>query len=98
MAIRFYNGVTIASSTYYNTVSDDLWIWEAPSAPPSVTILSLDDSGLEWLSVTLGQSTDSAFHTSIPLSEVPEPTTVIAGLACAVALIFDAVRRRRKAS
>lgn len=71
LAIRFYNGTTIANSTFYNVVSDDLWVWKTPNTPPTTVTPSLNDSGLEWLSIALGQTADTAFRTTISLSAGP---------------------------
>jgi hypothetical protein len=100
LAIRFYNNTTIATSTFYNVVSDDAWLWQTPVAPQSDTgvNISLSQGGLEWLSTAMGQPTTNEFHTSIGLQAVPEPTTVAAGTLCAASLIYGALRgRRRKA-
>jgi hypothetical protein len=96
LAIRFYNNTTIASSTYYNVVSDDSWLWSAPSInDPFVNVtISLNDLNLEWLSTALGQGAESAFHTTIPLANVPEPATWAGSLLMSAAL-SSCIRRRR---
>ena len=92
LALRFYNGTSIATSTSYNVVSDDLWLWKTPNTPPVNVTISLEDPNLDWLSVDLGEGANTPFHTTIP---VPEPTTVAAAAVCAVSLIISALRRRR---
>jgi hypothetical protein len=95
LAIRFYNGTTIETSTFYNVVSDDSWLWITPTnASPSIPI-SLNDPGLKWLSVVQGQDANTAFHTTIPLSQVPEPATILTAAACAATLTIGALKRRR---
>jgi hypothetical protein len=93
LAIRFYDGASIASSTFYNTVSNDAWLWKLPATPaplPPIINMSFDDPGLEWESIaSFGQPGSSAFHTTIP---VPEPGTPVVALLCLLAAGF---RRRR---
>lgn len=98
LAIRFYNASTIGTSTYYNVVSDDSWTWKAPTPTSSNVTISLDDvnPNLEWLSIVQGQAANTAFHTTIPLTAVPEPGTVAAGVLAAATMIGAAVSRRRK--
>lgn len=93
LALRFYNGTSIANSTFYNVVSDDLWVWKTPVTPPTNVTISLDDLGLEWQSIALGQAANTAFHTTIPITAVPEPSTWVAGAL--VAATLAAVARRR---
>jgi hypothetical protein len=78
LAIRFYDGTSLAGSSYFNVVSHDSWLWKSPATPsplPPTINISLDDSGLEWQSVAAGQSAATAFHTSIVI--VPEPSTML---------------------
>jgi hypothetical protein len=93
LALRVYNGTTVASSTFYNVVSDDLWLWRGPATPPPARTISLDDPGLEWLSVTLGQPQNTAFHTTISVATVPEPRSF--SLLCLGTLFLPLVRYRR---
>ena len=82
LSIRFYNSTTIASSTFFNVVSDDLWVWKTPTTPPQVVNISLDNLGLEWQSIAQGQAANTAFHTTIALAAIPEPSTLaLVGLA-----------------
>jgi hypothetical protein len=97
LALRFYNNTSIATSTFYNVVSDDLWLWKTPITPPSSVTISLNDLNLEWLSISQGQAANTAFHTTISLAAVPEPATIAVGALSAATLICSAVRRRRKA-
>src|SRR5689334_5507966 len=90
LTVRFYNSTSIESSTFFNAVSDDLWRWKGPATPPPVTTISLDDPGLEWLSVTLGQAQETAFHTTIA---VPEPgMAALVGYGATIVILI-AVRR-----
>jgi hypothetical protein len=91
LAIRFYNGLSVTSSTAYNTVTDSRWTWQTPEAPPQdpVISISLDEQGLVWEG-----GLDSAFHTTIPLA-VPEPSTWVAGAFVAATLAGAALRRIR---
>jgi hypothetical protein len=93
LAIRFYNGTTLGTSTYYNTVSNAAWLWQTPVNPsplPPIINLSFDDVGLQWESIALGQSAATAFHTTIV--PVPEPDSLYHALPCLAALGW---RRRR---
>lgn len=94
LSIRFYNAATIATSSFYNVVSDDAWTWKAPATPTSSVPMSLDDAGLEWLSISLGQAANTAFHTTVPTAAVPEPSTV--ALLIGGGLVGLVARRRRK--
>jgi hypothetical protein len=94
LAIRFYNGTTIANSTFYNTVTDAAWKWVNPATPPSTVTLSLADSGLVWESIVRGMDANTAFHTSIATA-IPEPTTVTSMLIGAGMLAGAILRRRR---
>ena len=52
LVIRFYDRFSLASSTAFEEVSNDLWLWQTPLSPPSqpLLFLNLDDSGLIALS------------------------------------------------
>jgi hypothetical protein len=98
LGLRFYNGTSIANSTYYNTVEDaTTWLWKAPNTPPVNVLISLDDSGLQWESVVAdNMPISTAFHTSIPITAVPEPATWAGSILPLLALAFPAIRRRFK--
>ncbi|HJT80857.1 MAG TPA: hypothetical protein VJ719_06650, partial [Chthoniobacterales bacterium] len=98
LALRFYNNTTIASSTYYNVVSDDLWLWKTPTQVGSNVTVSLDDVNLEWLSIFEGQNANTAFHTTIPLAAVPEPGSIAAAILAGATVLLGALRRRRPLS
>jgi hypothetical protein len=91
LAIRFYNGTTIASSTFYNIVSDDTWKWQNPATPPANVTISLNDANLEWLSIALGQNTNTTFHTTIATT-IPEPSSLV---LLALGLVSVPLARRR---
>jgi len=94
LAIRFYNAYSLASATFYNTVSCNLWLWKTPSSPaPTPISISLDDPGLVWESTAkFSQASGSVFHTTITL--VPEPSALgLAGVGC---LAFTMIRRSRR--
>ena len=90
LAIQFYNGTTLANSTAYNAVSDNLWTWVAPADTNSVVSLSFDDnavgSPLTWLG-----GASSAFYTS---QAVPEPAAPVS-LTLAGCLLGLAIWRRK---
>lgn len=96
LAIKFFNGTSIASSTAYNVVSNDAWVWKFPAAPeptPPTINMSLDDAGLKWESVNVaGQAGSTAFTTSI--APVPEPSVLTFSALAALALA--GARQRRK--
>lgn len=68
MAIRFYNGTSIADSTEFNTVSNTsgAWDWQATIGQGNHAFADLSAPGLVW---EQGQAT--AFHTA---QLVPEPS------------------------
>jgi len=97
LAIKFYNGSSIASSTYYNVVSNAAWLWQTPINPsplPPIINLSFDDPGLQWESIVVhGHLGASAFHTTIV--PVPEPDTIFSVLPCLAALALHWRRSAR---
>lgn len=83
LAIRIYDGTTVATSTTYNTVTSTAWTFVAPATPaPLPAVFSLDTATLVW------QDSANAFKTSIL---VPEPSTMMLGAIGALGLL----RRRR---
>jgi len=95
LSIRFYNNTTLASSSFYNAVSNDTWVWANPAFPPSTVVMSLDNAGLEWQSIAMGQAATTAFHTSIAIP-IPEPSTMVL-LGMALSALPVIYRRKRKA-
>lgn len=94
LALRFYNGTSIAGSTFFNTVTDSLWTWKTPATPPAPVNMTLDDTGLVWQSIfSFGQPSATAFHTAIA---IPEPSTLASLILGGGALVLVGVRRRRK--
>jgi len=99
LALRFYNNTTIAASTFFNVVSSDAWGFVSPAAPQTNAHvnMSLDESGLKWLSINGGtefaggQSASTAFKTTIPVPEPSAAMAAIAGLGCLLSY-----RRRQK--
>ena len=87
LAIRFFNGTSVASSTHYNTVTSNAATWNLnpPATPPDVPAsLNMDAGGLVWESGALG-------HYQTVLSTAPEPSTTL--LVLLAGAIF--LRRRR---
>ncbi len=93
LSIRFYNGTTLAGSTFFNTVSNNNWIWQTPAAPPTnpVIAISFDNAGLLWEG-----GVNSAFHTTIPFAAVPEASTYASTLLGLAGFGLAAIRRRLK--
>lgn len=89
LAIRFYNGTTIADSTHFNTVSstDSEWQWVTPygALDPASPLQLSDFATLVW------QDADGAGATTIV---IPEPAAYAALFGLAV-LGLAASRRRR---
>ena len=88
LALRFYNAPSVAAATFYNTVSNDAWLWKVPAAEaPIGPIVNMGTSGtLEFEAPGAGNN----FRTVIP---VPEPTSAFLVAIGAAGLMM---RRRRQ--
>jgi hypothetical protein len=97
LSLRFYNGTSLASSTFFNAVSDDAWVWKTPLNPntPNTVAITLDAPLLEWQSIAQGQNSNTAFHTTLAFTAVPEPSTIASVLIGSGLLGIVGVRRRR---
>lgn len=97
LAIRFYNGTSLAGSTHFNTVSNDSWLWKVPAVPaplPPTINMALSDAGLEWQSIAVaGQAPSTAFRTSIVV--VPEPNMALLAGSGLIPLLARRHRSRR---
>lgn len=85
LALRFYDSNSIATSTYFNAVSDTTGVfnWASPAEPKSTADLLFLTSGVVWQ-----DGPSSSFRTTIA---VPEPSCLLLGSLGLGAL---AVRRR----
>ena len=94
LSIRFFNAASIATATFYNTVSSDAWLWRAPGSnvPLPTSVVNIQNSNvLEYESISnFGQAPSSATMTTIP---VPEPTSAFLVAVGAAGLMM---RRRRQ--
>jgi hypothetical protein len=95
LSVRFFNATTIGAATFYNAVSDDLWLWSAPAIPTAVVNVSLADPNLDWYSIFLGGAAGTAFHTTVP-SAIPEPSTLACLLLGGAGTLALGARRRFK--
>jgi hypothetical protein len=91
LSLRIFNGTTVATSTFFNTVTDTAWVWQTPVAlPNNATVnVTLDATGLVW------QDAANPFHTTIPNTvAVPEPSTYASALLGLGTLGLAVIRRR----
>lgn len=88
LAIRFYNGLTAATSTFFNAASDTTgaWNWVAPGDPAPVLNLQITKLTGVFQTGVIG-----AFETRISTG-VPEPSTAALLLGTCLSLL---VRRKR---
>jgi hypothetical protein len=87
LAVRFFDGTSEASSSYFNAVANTAGAWNfvAPNDPaPTITIVIDKDPNIKF------QSVGGAFSTQIA---VPEPSALI---LASVALSFSLLTRRRQ--
>ena len=92
LSIRIFNNTTIAASTFYEAISNNLWKWKAPSETPPVVQLFLDSAGLVAKSGTNVAPTSANIQTNTQI--VPEPTSAALIM---VGMLSLAARRRRQA-
>lgn len=76
LAIRFYDGTSIAQSNFFNAVSSPAWEWKRPSGDSMMR--GLNDPGIMWEG-----GPASAFRTTVP---VPEPSALVLMLAAVAAV------------
>lgn len=95
LSIRIFNNTTIASSTFVESVSNNLWLWKTPAAAPNNPIINLffDSVGLVAKSGAVVAPTSSNIQTNTPTA-APEPTSAALLM---VGLVSLASRRRRVA-
>ena len=85
LALRFYDSTSIATSNYFNAVSETTgaFNWVAPAEPKSTANLTFLTSGVVWQ-----DGPSSSYRTTIA---VPEPSCILLSILSLGAL---AVRRR----
>lgn len=95
LSIRFYNATTIGASTFFETVSNNLWLWKAPAAAPNNPTVNLffDSAGLVARSGAVVAAPGTNINTNTPTA-APEPTSAALLM---VGLVSLASRRRRVA-
>jgi hypothetical protein len=87
LAVRFFDGTSEASSSYFNAVANTggTWNFVAPNDPaPTITIVIDKDPNIKF------QSVGGAFSTQLA---VPEPSSI---LLVSVALSLSVMTRRRQ--
>lgn len=88
MAVRFYNGTSVANSTYYGAASDASWEWVAPLYPiPESMTFGLDNS-VSWFNNQVGYTGT--------IIDVPEPPASSLFGLCFGVLAFVYWRRRHR--
>lgn len=88
LAIRFYDGTSVATSTFFNAVSDTTggWNYVSPSDPAAVINMVINKvSGIEF------QNT-GVFQTTIPIPEVSSSFLILIGM-CSSMIIRSRSRK-----
>ena len=95
LSIRFYNATTIAASTFFETVSNNIWLFKTPAAAPNNPTVNLffDSAGLVAKSGAIVAAPGTNINTNTPTA-APEPTSAALLM---VGLVSLASRRRRSA-
>lgn len=94
LGVRVYNRLTVAASSFFETVASPDWIFLAPADPPLTPTVSLAFNGANVKLQSTGNAiTGSTVATVIPTA-APEPTSLA---LLAVGLVSIATRRQRKA-
>ena len=93
LSARFFNGTTIAQSSFFQAVSNNLWVWLTPAVVPNNPSIELnfESAGLIAKDGTNVATPGTNIRTSVAI--VPEPATMSLML---VGLVSFASRRRRQ--